>query len=398
MELDSLSEDDMYVRGGGDSTETMLPIRQEHCFGSATDGDDTVTSGTAIQTLTYYAADMQAASTPVALTQHSSQADVQTREPAADTPVFVLLSGPAGSPSTCEQQQDERELIGDGMTGVDTDASAAAAAEDPGWQVDEAIQDITTSLVDEALAAEDHGRQIHETTRDIASSPIDEVVAAQERDQEAMPAAEDILRGILDVAARVDTEKTTQEPPIGGQARPAGESSPPPPHDHHRCLSAAPGSGSEDRAKQQEPPDLLPQADDHPPLPSSDDGAVEGAERDEEGEMDWTVVDLQDDATEEVILLTDPAEAEDAGQDECASPRQLDGAADERGSLAAVIEAYDYGVYTGSGTAWVPAAPGTRQRSPRPRPQVEAEAEQVPQRRLTRSQRRAMELNNRSHL
>lgn len=385
----------MYVRGGGDITETVLPVRQEHSLGSAADGDDAVMAGTADQTSSHFPADMQAAPTPVAPTQNGSLADVQTGEPTADTSTIVLLSGPEGPPSTCEQQQGEQELIEDDVTGMDMGVSAEVAAEDPSRQVHEAIHDIVTGLVDEVVAAEDHGRQIHKTSGDIVSSLVDEVIAAPERDQDAMSTAEEILRGILDVVSRVDTE--TNPEPLGGQAHPAGGIDPPPHGDHLRLSSAGPGSGSDAPVGVQEEQPEPSQADDHPLLPL-DDIAMEGAEPEEDGAMDWTLVDLQDDASEEVVLLTDPADAEDVGQEAGASPRQLDGAADERSSTAAIIDTCVSRVYTGSGTAWMPAAPGARPGSPRPRPQVETEAKEMPERRLTRSQRRALEQNRHVHL
>lgn len=407
----------MYVRGGGDVNETVLPIRQEHSFGSATVGDDVVMAGTADQTSSHFPSDMQAAPAP---TQNSFQVDAQTGKPTANTPTIVVLSGPEGPPSPCEQQQGDQELIEDDVTGVGMGASAAVAAEDPGRQVHEAIHDIVTGLVDEVITAEDpaleahealhdivtslvdevviakdHGRQIHETTRDIVSSVVDEVVAAQERDQEAKSIAEDILRGILDVVARMTIEVAPE--PLGGQAHPAGEIDPPPHSDHLHLSAAGIGPGSDAQAGEQDGQPDPPQADDHFSLPL-DDSAMEGAGPEEDEAMDWTLVDLQDDASEEVILLADPAEAEDIEPVEDALPRQLDGAADESNSLAAILDACVSRVYTGSGTAWMPAAPGARPGSPRPRPQVETEPEQMPERRLTRSQRRALEQNDHVHL
>lgn len=314
--MDIGNEAEMDIRGGDGPAQILLSIHRKPVLDSATDCNGVSMAGTTGQSVPRTVANTGDVPTSEAPLQEDPRPSVQTPGPTAEPQ--VQLPSPKESPSEGEGHQGE---IG------------------PSEDLPGLVEDILSAAVDEVVVevtAEEHARrQADEAVQEIITGMVDEAVAADEnrsRDREASVIVEDIFAVILELAA----------------------------------AALHPN---------------LPQADDGPP-PFIYDANV-GTDA-----MDWSIVELQDDSQEEVVLLTDLSDLEEEDTShviEAASMEQLDGADETNGSRAATEEICRLSKTTGSGTVWASAALGMVGTA-MPQPQTEAMVLGP----MTRSQRRLM--------
>lgn len=345
----------MGVRGGDEFIEILLPPHQESVLGSATEWKDVLMAGTAGQSMPQLVANARAALSPGASLQGNPRPGVQVSRPAAEPQ--VMLPNPEESRAEAESHQGENRpnenlvvLIEDIVFAAVDEAVAAATAEDHARrQADEVVQDIIAGLVEDVIQAEEQERHsISEAVECLVSSLVDAVVVAAEtrdRHHEASIIVENISGVVLEIVAA--------------------------------ALHPDP-----------------PQSDDDPP--HSTNSADLGSDA-----TDWSMVEMQDDADEEVVLLTDPINLEEDAEHvtEVTPMGQLDGADEmgRRGVVSKVVSRLSrttgsgtvwtsvLSMTTGSGTVWTSVASGVTG-TVLPRPQTE-ELLLGP---ITRAQRRLM--------